>query len=192
MRPQSWTVRIRLTRTIPVSMSTSTSLNCTPVVPVDDSPSTHRPSTELGSVPLRLPASFHARTLDGLSFTWMRPFVATSVSGSTPSDGPTFAHNVSSALPAVERIAGDTDAAVVLPPDPPLNGYNVSPISGFTALMGRPSVSAATMATIVRVPVPRSCVPHFTTTLPSDRMSTCACVPRPPPPQRWAAQPQPF
>ena len=89
------------------------------------------------------------------------------------------------------RIAGVTDAAVVLPPDPPLNGSSESPISAFTALTGSPNVSAATIATIVRVPVPMSCVPHFTTTLPSDRMSTCACEPPPAPPQRCADTPMP-
>ena len=102
-----------------------------------------------------------------------------------------MAQSASSALPTVTRIAGDTDAAVVLPPEPPLNGYCVSPISGLTALTGRPSVSAATIATIVRVPVPMSCVPHFTTTLPSAMMSQCAWVPRPPPPQRCAEHPTP-
>src|SRR5437660_9234372 len=129
---------------------------------------------------------------DGVFLTKIRPSPATSDSGSAPSAGPTFAHSASSALPLVTLTAGDTDAAVVLPPDPPLNGYSVSPISGLIALTGRPSVSAATMATSVRVPVPRSCVPHFTTTLPSDMMSTCACVPRPPPPHWCAEQPNPF
>src|SRR5438876_6366426 len=121
----------------------------------------------------------------------MRPLLATSVSGSTPSAGPTFAQSASRALPAVARSAGDTEAAVVLPPDPPLSGYIVSPISGLIALTGSPSVSAVTIATSVRVPVPRSCVPHFMTTLPSDMMSQCACVPRPPPPHWCAEQPKP-
>src|SRR5262249_57958998 len=86
---------------------------------------------------------------------------------------------------------GVTDAAVVLPPEPPLNGSTESPISGLIALTGRPNVSPATTATIVRVPVPMSCVPHFTTTLPSDRMSTWAREPRPAPPQRCADTPMP-
>ena len=89
-------------------------------------------------------------------------------------------------------MAGVTDAAVVLPPDPPLNGSVESPISAFTALIGNPNVSAATIATIVRVPVPMSCVPHFTTTLPSDKMSTRACDPWPAPPQRCADTPMPL
>src|ERR1041384_2798784 len=88
-------------------------------------------------------------------------------------------------------MAGVTDAAVVLPPDPPLNGSTVSPISGFTALTGRPNVSAATIATIVRVPVPMSCVPHLTTREPSLWMSTWAVDPRPAPPHRCADTPMP-
>ena len=101
---------------------------------------------------------------------------------STPSCGAAFAKTASSALPAAMRIAGLIDAAVVLPPEAPHTGYIVSPISGFTALTGRPIVSAVSTATSVRVPVPRSCVPHFITTLPSDVMSQCARPPRPPPP----------
>ena len=49
-------------------------------------------------------------------------FAATSVFGSTPSAGPTLARSASSALPEVIRTAGITPAAVVLPPDAPLNG----------------------------------------------------------------------
>ena len=130
---------------MPVSMSTSASVNCTPLVPVDDRPSIQSPSTEIGSVPISLHASFHAMPFDGSLFTWMRPSLATSVAASTPSAGATFSQSASSALNAVTRIAGITLAVVVLPPEPPLNGYIVSPISGFTALTGRPSVSAVTM-----------------------------------------------
>jgi hypothetical protein len=48
--------------------------------------------------------------------------LATSVAASTPREGATLPFNSSSALPEVTRIAGDTPGAVVLPPDPPLNG----------------------------------------------------------------------
>src|ERR1700733_11118945 len=44
---------------------------------------------------------------------------------------------------------------------------------------------------MVRVPVPRSCVPHFTTTPPSDMMSTWAFEPRPPPPHWCTEHPMP-
>src|SRR5262245_18342712 len=88
-------------------------------------------------------------------------------------------------------MAGQTDAAVVLPPDRLLHGYIVSPISGLTASTGDQNVSAATSATIVRVPVPMSWVPHLTTTLPSLAMSMCACVPRPAPPHRCSDTPMP-
>ena len=83
-------------------------------------------------------------------------------------------------------------AAVVLPPEPPLAGYIVSPISGLMLLTGVPNVSAATMATSVRVPVPRSCVPHRTTTVPSEEISTVGRAgPLPPPPQVLIATPMP-
>src|SRR4030095_2180860 len=103
-------------------MSTSTSLNCTPLVPVDDNPSPHSPSTEIGSVPISLHASFHASPFAGGPFTWTPPVVAARVSRSTPSGGPTLAARASSALPLVHRIAGVTPAVVVLPPEPPLKG----------------------------------------------------------------------
>src|SRR6266545_2664434 len=192
IKPQSWIARMRVTFTMPVSTSTLASANCTPLVPLDDRPSSHFPSTEIGSVPINLHASFHDRPLDGLPLTKMRPSSAARSSGFAPSVGATLANNSSSALTDVTRIAGLTDAAVVLPPDPPLNGYTVSPISGFTAPNGSPNVSAATIATIVRVPVPMSWVPHFTTTLPSDAMSMCACDPRPAPPHRCAETPMPI
>ena len=90
------------------------------------------------------------------------------------------------------RTAGLTAAAVVLPPDPPLIGYIVSPISGLTALTGRPSDSAVTIATRVLVPVPKSCVPTRMTTPPSDEISQRAADgPRPPPPQVLIATPMP-
>src|SRR5262245_20500113 len=121
----------------------------------------------------------------------MRPLAATSADASAPRVGATLLNNVSRACAAARRIAGVTDAAVVLPPDPPLNGYSVSPISALTAFNGKPSVSAVTIATIVRVPVPMSCVPHFITTLPSAMISQRACEPRPPPPHWCTEQPKP-
>ena len=45
---------------------------------------------------------------------------------------------------------------VTLPPEAALGGYFELPILTFTALSGRPNVSAATMPMAVRVPVPRS------------------------------------
>src|SRR5499427_209608 len=121
----------------------------------------------------------------------MRPLVATSVEASTARVGATFAHNASSACPAARRIAGMTLAAVVLPPEAPHAGYIVSPIIGVTALTGSPSVSAATIATMVRVPVPISCVPALIATAPSDMISQRADPPRPPPPHWFAAHPKP-
>src|SRR5258706_11198198 len=122
----------------------------------------------------------------------MRPPAATREAGSTPSAGPPFSFSASSALTVAMRTAGLTPAAVVLPPDPPLIGYIVSPISGRIALGERPKVSAAITAINVRVPVPRSCVPILTTTTPSDEISQGAVEgPRPPPPHVLIATPIP-
>ena len=109
-------------RTMPVSMSTVTSANCTPLVPLDERPACHAPSTDTGSVPRCLHASFHVRPFDASPFTCTRPPSATRFSGVVFSAGATFANNAFSAFTDVTRIAGDTDAAVVLPPEPPLNG----------------------------------------------------------------------
>ena len=73
-------------------------------------------------MPICLQASAHDMPFDGLSLTWMRPPAATSVAASTPSAGATFSFSASSALTAAMRIAGLMLAAVVLPPEPPLNG----------------------------------------------------------------------
>ena len=108
---------------MPVSMSTVTSVNCTPLVPVDERPSSHSPSTEIGSVPISLHASFQASPFDGLPFTWMRPFSATrssAVDAELRRD--LREQRVERLRRRSTRIAGVTDAAVVLPPDPPLNG----------------------------------------------------------------------
>ena len=81
-------------------------------------PSSHCPSTEIGSVPISLQASFHARPFDGVPLTKMRPPSATRfVAASTPSVGATFANSASRAITDVTRIAGIADAAVVLPPE---------------------------------------------------------------------------
>src|SRR5437762_10184684 len=121
----------------------------------------------------------------------MRPLLATSVEASTAKAGATLPHNASSACPAANQIAGITLAAVVLPPEAPQAGYIVSPIIGVTALTGSPSVSAVTIATMVRVPVPISCVPALIATAPSGVISQRAAPPRPPPPHWLAAQPTP-
>ena len=90
------------------------------------------------------------------------------------------------------RIAGVVLGAVVLPPEPPLTPYCVSPISGVICDVCRPSASAATIATSVRWPVPMSCVPVRTMTLPSEAISHCVGDgPRPPPPHVQIATPMP-
>ena len=65
------------------------------------------------------------------------------------------------------RVEAETPPTVVDPPDAPDCGYLLSPIFTLMAPTGRPSVSAATMAMMVRVPVPRSWLPSSTSTEPS-------------------------
>ena len=50
-RPQSWIARTRVTLTMPVSTSTVTSANCTPLVVTDESPGCQSPSTAIACVP---------------------------------------------------------------------------------------------------------------------------------------------
>ncbi len=66
--PQSCTQTMRETFVTPVSMSTSTSANCTPLVPLAERPASHSPSTDTGSVPSKRHASFHDRPFDASSF----------------------------------------------------------------------------------------------------------------------------
>ena len=73
MSPQSCTHSMRVTFVTPVSMSTSTSANCTPLVPLAESPASHSPSTDTGSVPSRRHAAFQSRPLEGSAFDEMRP-----------------------------------------------------------------------------------------------------------------------
>ena len=72
---------IRGQRTMPVSISTVTSENCTPLVPAPERPSCHFPSTEIGSVPSSLQASFHATLFEASVAPRMRPPSGTRSSG---------------------------------------------------------------------------------------------------------------
>ena len=105
-----------------VATTTPRGPHCTPLVFADERPASHWWSTEIDSVPSTLQASFQERPLAGVSLTCTRPLVATSDAAGTPSVGATFSKSASSALPEVRRMAGIADAAVVLPPELPLNG----------------------------------------------------------------------
>src|ERR1017187_744371 len=169
--PQSCTHKILRTFTKPVSVSTSTSANWTPPTPLDESPSCHWPCDVRGLTP-----SFRQAA---------NQFVPRA------SVTPVFFCKSCSAFVQASKMAGQTDAAVVLPPLPPEGGNCVSPIRALICSGLSPKTSAATTATSVRVPVPRSWVPQRTSTLPSELICTSACVPRPPPPQVALAQPTP-
>ena len=73
------------------------------------------------------------------------------------------------------RTAGPTDATVIDPHEFPVYGVrSVSPSTTLTSSTLAPSASAAICANTVRDPVPRSCVPLITSTLPSGLSLTSA------------------
>src|SRR5215831_7458437 len=172
-RPQSCTQTIRLTLTNPVSVSTSTSAICTPPTPLLESPcfQLQRPRATIRCIRRRL--------------------VAAGQFNPVGSDTPEADARSASAFWQASNTAGATEAAVVLPPLPPDSGKVVSPILTEIAAGSRPNTSAATIAIRAFVPVPRSCVPQQTSTLPSGLIRTSASEPCPPPPQVAPAQPTP-
>src|SRR5258708_7106601 len=170
-RPQSCTQRIRLTLTNPVSVSTSTSAICTPPTPRLESPSFQRPRATIGFIRKRAVADHQFEPVG--------------------SEIPETDASSASAFWQASNTAGATEAAVVLPPLPPDGGNAVSPIPTEIAAGSRPNISAATIAINVFVPVPRSCVPQRTSTVPSGLIRTSTSELCPPPPQVAAAHPTP-
>src|SRR4051812_32328860 len=100
--PPSCTQVIFFTLVKPVSVSTSTSANCTPPAPLEDKPSCHWPLTCSGFTPSFLHAA-----------TQLSPFA---------SGTPVCCCNSAKALVQTSKIAGETEAEVVLPPLPPEAG----------------------------------------------------------------------
>ena len=80
---------------------------------------------------------------------------------------------------------------VELPPELPDGGYVFSPIFTVTALSGTPNVSAATIVSAVRVPVPRSFVPMRSSIVPSLFTMHMHCDAWPAPPQVASDRPSP-
>src|SRR5436190_681159 len=112
-------------------------------------------------------AAAHVMLLPGVPFTRMLPSTASSWSGSTPSVGATVSKSFASAFTVDFRVEVETPPTVVEPPDPPSGGRSFVPMTSFTWPICKPSVSAATCVMMVRVPVPRSCVPISIETVPS-------------------------
>src|SRR5882724_972092 len=162
---------IFLTFVNPVSVSISTSANCTPPAPEDERPFCHWPLTVSGVMPSFLQAL--AQFLPRASST------------------PDCFCNSSRAFVQTSWMAGATDAVVVLPPLPPEGGKWVSPTRTVICSGLSPRISAATRAITVFDPVPRSCVQQRISKLPSGLTCASAFVPCPPPPQVAPAQPTP-
>src|SRR5215831_11311806 len=120
------------------SVSISTSANCTPPAPEEERPSCHWPLTLRGVTPsfLQAPAHFSPRA----------------------SSTPDCFCNSARALVQTSKIAGATEAVVVLPPLPPEGEKLVSPTLTVICSGLNPSRSAAIKAMTVFEPMPRSYV----------------------------------
>jgi hypothetical protein len=147
IRPQSWTPTTLSTVTRPVSVSTETSANCTPQAWSVESPSCHcRGPRE------RADAEF---------FAGGEPVVAARVG------------HAGLRLQLLQGIGANvvnrrrTEGQVVLPPLPGPGGKLVSPTRTVICSGLSPSISAATTAMTVLVPVPMSCTPRRNSMLPS-------------------------
>src|SRR6185369_6702314 len=88
-------------------------------------------------------------------------------------------------------VEDETPPTVVEPPEAPEGGRELSPILSVIAPRGKPSVSAATMVMMVRVPVPRSWLHSSTSTVPSGWMLVRHWLLWPPPPHVLMASPRP-
>src|SRR5437763_10049159 len=137
----------------------------------------------MGCVPSLEQASFQLMLFEGDDFTRMVPLTASRSAGWALSAGATFSKSAASASTAARRVAELTPPIVVLPPEPPDEGYWLSPISRVSAFRGRPNESAATIRMAVRVPTPKSWVPIFIFTEPSGWMVRAQLLLCPRPPQ---------
>src|SRR5215469_15424866 len=129
INPPSCTTRTFFTFTKPVSVSTSTSANCTPPVLVLERPRCHWPCATRGFIPSFL----HA--LD--QFT------------PRASATPVCCCKASSALVQASSMAGETEGEVLLPPLPPDGGKFVSPTRTVICSGLSPNTSAAISAMYV-------------------------------------------
>ena len=84
--------------------------------------------------------------------------------------------NCCKALVQMSKTVGEIEAQVVLPPLPGPGGKFVSPTRTVICSGLRPSISAATTAMTVRVPVPMSCTPRRNSMLPSGLICASPCV----------------
>jgi hypothetical protein len=120
-------------------------------------------------------ACFRSSSATGLALACTSTFAAGGAymrEASPPERSSSFARSASHAA----RTAGPTLATVIDPPDTGACGRSLSPSSKRTRSRGKSSVSAAICVITVYVPVPRSCVPERTTTVPSGMSAALACA----------------
>ena len=182
MRPMSCTATIFSTKISPVRTSTSTCAKCAPKVLID------MPSGFGKREPLPMTVLFSSFFEISATVVFAPLLTTCPASRRSSRTGVSrtpaaAARNCSRASFAARRTAGPTDASVS---DPALIGpYGPSVFS-------IPSSSAHTCARTVRVPVPMSCVPARSTTVPSALKCTVAYAGGPPPPpQICVAMPSP-
>ena len=89
-----------------------------------------------------------------------------------PNLGATAANNCCFACQAALRTAGEMEPVVTLPPESGPIGKRVSPMRMTMLAGGTPSSSATTTASMVLVPVPRSCTADINSTEPSREIRT--------------------
>ena len=195
-RPISCTATNLFILTMPVSVSTETSAICTPPTPLEFRP------IGIALLVLAHPrrswwrrASCRPPPRSGSWRDCPSPGCARPPLPVDPAARPATAPPPRTASPARSRstlrVDDETPPTVVDPPDPPDGGSELSPMFSLMALIGRPSVSAATCTMIVRVPVPRSWLPSSTSTEPSGLMTVRHLLVWPPPPQVCMATPRP-
>src|SRR5438034_9367189 len=190
-RPQSCTATNLVQRTTPVSVSTNTSATCTPPTCTLDRPGVQSPVPLTLSMPSRAHAFFHSHSLP-VALSTILPGLMARSSFFASSRSAILANSASRAAEAALRMAGAVPGSVVLPPEPPDGPNGLSPIRTVMSFTSRPRVSAVTIATTVRSPVPRSCVEQVASTEPSLEIVTLTSLPRlPPPPQVCRAMPMP-
>jgi hypothetical protein len=181
--PQSWTATTRSTLTFPVSVSTATSANCAPQVNRFQASSWFSARSTVAEAPSE-ESSLHASANDtffaGSAEDVTNPPATETVSGETFHSFATASPSFFLAATAARRIVGALEGVVDEPPESGPNGIRVSPIRTEIFSSGSPSSSAATIATIVREPVPMSWTPCSTSAEPSRFSVTVARGPVPP------------
>ena len=153
-KPPSCTCSNLMGRTLPVSTSTSTSAKATPCTPRACKSDRHTPCTVKPAGGKAAQACFHAIDLPP---PLTLPLAKMTSSGfALPSSGDNFSATAMRAFCAASFTDGESDAAVVDPPEEFAPPSFELPICSTTSFTCRPNSSATIARVNVRVPVPKS------------------------------------